>query len=77
MLRSLGDLERYTEQSKVHVALSRETIKNSPEWNPAAAVNRQYEARLYDYCGRPVYWAAAPTPPVVPPAKHHAVSHTG
>ncbi len=30
------------------------TIKNSPEWNPTAAINREYEARLYDYYGRPV-----------------------
>ena len=63
------------EQSKVHVALSRETIKNSPEWNPAAAVNREYEARLYDYYGRPAYWAAALIPPEASPANHHVGSH--
>jgi sporulation protein YlmC with PRC-barrel domain len=39
--------------------LTREAIKKSPEWNPTTPVNRQYEARLYDYYGRPVYWAAA------------------
>jgi hypothetical protein len=43
-------------ESKVHVVLSRETIKNSPEFDPTVPVNREYEARLYDYYGRPVYW---------------------
>ena len=41
---------------KVYVDLSRHEIKNSPEWTPSAAINREYEARLYDYYGRPVYW---------------------
>lgn len=40
----------------VYVDMTREEIKNSPEWNGEAAVNRQYEQRLYDYYGRPVYW---------------------
>jgi sporulation protein YlmC with PRC-barrel domain len=40
----------------VHVDLLRETIKNSPEYDPAAPVNRAYEERLYDYYGRPRYW---------------------
>ena len=44
------------EERKVYVDLSRQAIKNSPEWNATAAVNREYEARLYDYYGRPVYW---------------------
>jgi hypothetical protein len=41
---------------KVHLDLSRETIKNSPEFDPSAPVNREYEVRLYDYYGRPKYW---------------------
>lgn len=41
----------------VHVDLLRETIKKSPEWSPEQPVNRDYEARLFDYYGRPVYWA--------------------
>lgn len=44
------------DESKVHVDLSREKIRNSPEWNANAPVNREYEARLYDYYGRPAYW---------------------
>ncbi len=39
----------------VHVELSRQAVKDSPEWNPGAGVNRAYETRLYDYYGRPVY----------------------
>lgn len=44
------------EDQKVHFALPRESIKNSPVWDPSAPVNRQYEEHLYDYYGRPVYW---------------------
>jgi hypothetical protein len=43
-------------EKKVFVDLSRQAIKNSPKWDPAAPINREYEARLYDYYGRPVYW---------------------
>jgi hypothetical protein len=43
-------------EGKVHVALSRETIKGSPKFDPTVPVNREYETRLYDYYGRPVYW---------------------
>jgi hypothetical protein len=42
---------------KVYVDLSRETIENSPEFDPSMPVNREYEARLYDYYGRPSYWS--------------------
>jgi hypothetical protein len=47
------------EQRTIHLDMSREAIKKSPEWDGSAAVNREYEARLYDYYGRPVYWADA------------------
>jgi hypothetical protein len=43
-------------QSKVHVNLPCRVIKDSPEFDPATPVNREYESRLYDYYGRPVYW---------------------
>ena len=46
-------------ESKVHVDLSKQKIKSSPEWDANAAVNREYETRLYDYYGRPAYWADA------------------
>jgi len=42
--------------AQVHVDMTREQIKNSPEFDPAAPVNRAYEERLFDYYGRPKYW---------------------
>jgi hypothetical protein len=40
----------------VQLDLSRETVQNSPEFDPSMPVNREYEVRLYDYYGRPKYW---------------------
>jgi sporulation protein YlmC with PRC-barrel domain len=34
---------------RVAMALTKELIKNSPEYDPAQPVNREYEVRLYDY----------------------------
>ena len=42
------------DERKVYVDMSRQDIKNSPEWNSSAAIDREYEARLSDYYGRPV-----------------------
>lgn len=55
-------------EGKIFFDLSRQAIKDSPAWNAAEAVNREYEVQLYDYYGRPVYWgagahAAAPETP--------------
>lgn len=49
-------------ERKVYVDLSREVIKTSPEWNESEGVNREYEVRLYDYYGRPSYWATSDHP---------------
>ena len=43
-------------EQKLWVDLSTDNIKNSPEYDPAAPINRGYERTLYDYYGRPVYW---------------------
>jgi len=43
-------------ESKVFVNLPKEMIKKSPEYDPSAPVNREYEERLYDFYGRPKYW---------------------
>jgi hypothetical protein len=43
-------------ENKVKVALTREKIKDSPEYDPSSLVNREYEIRLYDFYGRPKYW---------------------
>ena len=42
--------------SKVCVALSREAIKNSPEFVESTPITREYEDRLYLHYGRPPYW---------------------
>jgi hypothetical protein len=41
---------------QVQVDLLRKVIEECPEYNPSEPVNREYEMRLYDYCGRPKYW---------------------
>jgi stress response protein YsnF len=38
------------------VDLTKEQIKNGPEWDPRSPINREYEERLYDAYGRPAYW---------------------
>lgn len=43
--------------SKVHVGVTREQIKKSPEYDPSGPVERDYETRLHDYYGRPSYWS--------------------
>ena len=40
----------------VRVSLTRSQVEGSPEFDPKAPVNREYEARLYDYYGRQKYW---------------------
>jgi PRC-barrel domain len=42
--------------SKVHVGVTREQIKKSPEYDPSSSVERDYETRLHDHYGRPSYW---------------------
>ena len=43
-------------ENMVSVHLSIKEIKESPEYDPTEPVNREYEALLYDFYGRPVYW---------------------
>jgi hypothetical protein len=42
--------------------LSREQIKNSPEYTPESPINREYEEVLFDYYGQPKYWIAHSKP---------------
>ena len=42
--------------SKVYVGLSREAIKNGPEYVESMPITREYEDRLYSHYGRPPYW---------------------
>jgi len=55
------------EEGKVYMDLSRQAISSCPQWNPEQAVNREYEVRLYDYYGRPLYWER--DAPLVNPAQ--------
>jgi hypothetical protein len=41
---------------KVGIGLSREKIKNSPEYNPLVPVTEEYQGVLHDYYGWPKYW---------------------
>lgn len=45
------------EGARVDIDLTRDTIRNSPEFDPSRPVERDYEARLHDHYGRPAYWA--------------------
>ena len=44
---------RWADES-VHVNMNKERIEQSPTYDPKQPVNLGYEARLYDYYGRPV-----------------------
>jgi sporulation protein YlmC with PRC-barrel domain len=46
---------RWAERT-VDIDLSRQAIKSSPEWDPNALIDREYENRLHSYYGRPPYW---------------------
>lgn len=43
-------------QSEIRVDVASDSVRDSPEFEPDAPVNREYEIRLYDYYGRPRYW---------------------
>lgn len=43
------------EEAKVHVDLTREAIKSSPAYDPAAVVTPDYSGQLHDHYGRPRY----------------------
>jgi PRC-barrel domain len=62
-----ADRISWTER-KVYLGMSRQAIKDCPEWNSDLGVNREYEARLYDYYGRPLYWAGGSRPGLAKPA---------
>jgi hypothetical protein len=41
---------------QVTVGLSRDHIKDSPEFDPSVPLDRAYEARLFDHYSQPTYW---------------------
>jgi sporulation protein YlmC with PRC-barrel domain len=44
--------------STVSIDMTRDAIKNSPEYDPVREVSRQYEEGLYSHYGHAGYWAA-------------------
>jgi hypothetical protein len=42
---------------EVKLNLNKQKVASSPQYHPSDPINREYETRLYDYYGRPVYWA--------------------
>jgi hypothetical protein len=44
------------EERNVYVNLSRQAIKDSPEWIPLAGIHRDYEEHLHRHYGRKAYW---------------------
>ena len=47
-------------ESKVFVNLSRETIKQSPEYTEESLLTREYEIELHGHYNRPGYWVDEP-----------------
>jgi hypothetical protein len=43
-------------QRRVHVDMSREQIKSSPEYQQGMAIDRAYEDRLHSHYRQPAYW---------------------
>jgi hypothetical protein len=43
-------------ESKVHVGLTRDEIRNAPEYDPSRPLEREHEHHLHTHYGRPPYW---------------------
>jgi SpoIIAA-like len=56
-------------KSEVFVALSRDSIRNSPPFDKLKPVSRDYETRLFDHYGQPKYWEDKESTLAVPPGK--------
>ena len=56
----LGEIHHW--ERDVHVALTKDSILQCPEFHAGGLVNREYEERLHDYYGRPGYWAESDPP---------------
>ena len=41
---------------KLFTELTKDQVKNCPEFDPTKPINREYEVKLYDFYGRPKYW---------------------
>jgi len=47
-------------EAKVFVQISRDAIKNAPEYDEDEVITRDYESRLYQYYNMKGYWTAEP-----------------
>ncbi len=57
VLASPAWVERVSwEDSKVYVGLTREAIKDAPEYVESAPITREYERQLHSHYGWPRYW---------------------
>jgi hypothetical protein len=43
-------------EEKLRVDLTTDAIKDSPEYEPLAPIDRDYESVLHDHYGRHFYW---------------------
>ena len=41
---------------EIHVDMSRDAVKGSPEYNPTMEMSREYEEKLHGHYRRPAYW---------------------
>jgi hypothetical protein len=48
------------ESRTVRVGVTRETVRNAPEWRPEDGVDRHWEARLHAHHRRAGYWERPP-----------------
>ena len=49
-------------ERNVYMDMSRQSIKESPQWASPEAIDRAYETNLYNYYGRPMYWSLGQLP---------------
>jgi len=54
------------EESKVRIALTREAVKEAPEYLLTKPMTREYESKLYFHYGRPPYWLPKPNTRFLP-----------
>jgi len=64
------------DERNVYVAMSRQSIMDSPELKEIETLNRDFESRLYKHYGRPAYWDDGERKARVPPPRHSG-SHPG
>jgi hypothetical protein len=55
----IGDVS--WDQSKVHVSLTREQVRNAPLYDPSVPINRDEEIGIFEHYARVDYWSREPT----------------